>query len=52
VEELRETSLAVAVAVVQAACADGVATARIEPDVRAQVRALMWDPVYHPVLAG
>lgn len=52
VEELRETSLAVAVAVVQAACADGVAGTRIDGDVRARVRALMWDPVYRPVLAG
>jgi malate dehydrogenase (oxaloacetate-decarboxylating) len=52
VEELRETSLAVAVAVVQAACADGVAAAPIDGDVRAKVRALMWDPVYCPVLAG
>jgi malate dehydrogenase (oxaloacetate-decarboxylating) len=52
VEELRETSLAVAVAVVQAACADGVAGSRIDGDVRARVRALMWDPVYRPVLAG
>jgi malate dehydrogenase (oxaloacetate-decarboxylating) len=52
VEELRETSLAVATAVVHAACADGVATARIDGDVRTAVRALMWDPVYRPVLAG
>ena len=52
VEELRETSLAVAVAVVQAACADGVAGTRIDGDVQAKVRALMWDPVYRPVLAG
>ena len=52
VEELRETSLEVAVAVVQAACADGVAAAPIDGDVRAKVRALMWDPVYRPVLAG
>ncbi len=52
VEELRETSLAVAVAVMQAACADGVATARIQPDPRSQARALMWDPVYRPVRAG
>jgi malate dehydrogenase (oxaloacetate-decarboxylating) len=51
VEELRETSLAVAVAVVQAACADGVAGTRLDGDVRAKVRALMWDPVYRPVLA-
>jgi malate dehydrogenase (oxaloacetate-decarboxylating) len=52
VEELRETSLAVAVAVMQAACADGVATARLQPDLRSQARALMWDPVYRPVRAG
>jgi malate dehydrogenase (oxaloacetate-decarboxylating) len=52
VEELRETSLAVAVAVVRAACADGVATARIDGDLQESVRALMWDPVYRPVLAG
>jgi malate dehydrogenase (oxaloacetate-decarboxylating) len=52
VEELRETSLAVATAVIQAACTDGVATAHIDADVRAQVRALMWDPVYPPVRAG
>jgi malate dehydrogenase (oxaloacetate-decarboxylating) len=52
VEELRETSLAVAVAVMQAACADGVATARIQPDLRSQARALMWDPVYRPVRPG
>ena len=52
VEELRETSLAVAVAVVQAACADGVAGTRIDGDVQARVSALMWDPVYRPVLAG
>ncbi len=52
VEELRETSLAVAVAVIQAACADDVATADIGGDLRAQARALMWDPVYRPVRAG
>ena len=52
VEELRETSLAVATAVIHAACADGVATARLDGDVRAAVRALMWEPVYRPVLAG
>jgi malate dehydrogenase (oxaloacetate-decarboxylating) len=51
VEELRETSLAVAVAVCQAACADGVATARLGGDLRAKVGALMWDPLYRPVLA-
>jgi malate dehydrogenase (oxaloacetate-decarboxylating) len=51
VEELRETSLSVAVAVAEAACADGVATVRADGDVRAKARALMWEPVYRPVLA-
>ena len=49
VEALRETSVAVAAAVAQAAAADGVARARLDGDVRASVRALMWEPVYRPV---
>ena len=49
VEALRETSVAVAAAVAQAAVVDGVARARMEGDVRANVRALMWEPVYRPV---
>ena len=49
VEALRETSVAVAAAVAQAADADGVARARLDGDVRASVRALMWEPVYRPV---
>jgi malate dehydrogenase (oxaloacetate-decarboxylating) len=49
VEALRETSVAVAAAVAQAAAADGVARARLDGDVRADVRALMWEPVYRPV---
>jgi malate dehydrogenase (oxaloacetate-decarboxylating) len=52
VEELRETSVAVALAVIQAASADGVATAALDGDLRARVRALMWEPVYRPVRAG
>jgi malate dehydrogenase (oxaloacetate-decarboxylating) len=52
VEELRETSVAVALAVIQAASADGVATAQLGGDLRAQLRALMWEPVYRPVRAG
>jgi malate dehydrogenase (oxaloacetate-decarboxylating) len=51
VEALRETSLAVATAVARAAAADGVAGSRLEGDVTSQVRALMWQPVYRPVLA-
>jgi malate dehydrogenase (oxaloacetate-decarboxylating) len=49
VAELRDTSLAVAVAVAQAAAADGVASRRLADDLPAQVRALMWQPVYRPV---
>jgi malate dehydrogenase (oxaloacetate-decarboxylating) len=49
VETLRETSVVVAAAVAQAAWADGVAGARQEGDIREQVRALMWQPVYRPV---
>jgi malate dehydrogenase (oxaloacetate-decarboxylating) len=55
VEALRETSLAVAAAVAQAAAGDGVATADLaEPgeDARGRIRALMWEPVYRPVRAA
>ena len=41
VEALRETSVAVAAAVAEAAAADGVAGARLSGDVRGQVHALM-----------
>ena len=49
VEALRETSVIVAAAVAKAACADGVAAARQDGDIRAHVRALMWQPAYRPV---
>jgi malate dehydrogenase (oxaloacetate-decarboxylating) len=49
VETLRETSLAVGVAVAQAAAADGVATCPLTGDITEQVRALMWQPAYRPV---
>jgi malate dehydrogenase (oxaloacetate-decarboxylating) len=52
VEQLRETSVAVAAAVIEAAQADGVATVNLTGDVPAQLRELMWQPVYRPVLAG
>lgn len=48
VTALRETSLAVAVAVAEAAVADGVARRELH-DLPAQVGALMWQPVYRPV---
>jgi malic enzyme len=42
----------VAVAVAQAAAADGVARVRLDGDVRASIRALMWEPDYRPVRAA
>jgi malate dehydrogenase (oxaloacetate-decarboxylating) len=50
VEQLRETSAAVAVAVARAAERDGVATARLGADLAERVRSLMWQPQYRPVL--
>jgi malate dehydrogenase (oxaloacetate-decarboxylating) len=52
VEALRETSVAVAAAVAEAAMADGAARARLDGDVRAAVRGLMWEPDYRPVRPG
>jgi len=49
VAALRETSLAVAVAVTIAAAEDGVAGATLAADVHEQVRAQMWQPAYRPV---
>jgi malate dehydrogenase (oxaloacetate-decarboxylating) len=49
VNDVRETSVAVAAAVARAAAADGVARAVLEPDLEAQVRRSMWEPVYRPV---
>ncbi|MGH3301420.1 MAG: malic enzyme-like NAD(P)-binding protein, partial [Streptosporangiaceae bacterium] len=46
---LRDTSLAVAVAVAVAADDDGVARAPLAEDVTEQVRARMWQAIYHPV---
>jgi malate dehydrogenase (oxaloacetate-decarboxylating) len=48
VEDLRPTSVAVAVAVARAAIADKVAPAS-DGDLEERVRALMWEPVYHPI---
>ncbi len=49
VEAMRETSVAVAAAVVRAAAADGVAGASLDRDLPSRIRALMWEPVYRPV---
>jgi len=49
VNDVRETSVAVAVAVAAAARHDGVARAPLEDDLEAQVRRSMWEPVYRPV---
>jgi malate dehydrogenase (oxaloacetate-decarboxylating) len=52
VTDLRATSVAVATAVARAAAAEGLASATLEADLPAQVRALMWEPQYRPVRAG
>ncbi len=52
VESLRETSVAVAAAVAEAAAADGVAGARLSGDVRGKIWALMWEADYRPVRPG
>jgi malate dehydrogenase (oxaloacetate-decarboxylating) len=52
VHALRDTSVAVAVAVVQAACADGVAARYPESDLAGYARALQWQPEYRPVRPG
>ena len=49
VSDVRDTSVAVAMAVAAAARADGVARAPLEDDLEAQVRRSMWEPVYRPV---
>jgi malate dehydrogenase (oxaloacetate-decarboxylating) len=49
VNDVRETSVAVAMAVAAAARADGVARAPLDDDLEAQVRRSMWEPVYRPV---
>ncbi|WP_042364821.1 NAD-dependent malic enzyme [Streptacidiphilus neutrinimicus] len=48
---LRDTSLAVAVAVARAADADGVARTPVGDDIEARVRDAMWQPDYAPVAA-
>jgi malate dehydrogenase (oxaloacetate-decarboxylating) len=49
VTALRDTSLAVAVAVARAAAADGVARRHLGDDVEGQVRDAMWRAAYRPV---
>jgi malate dehydrogenase (oxaloacetate-decarboxylating) len=51
VEALRETSVAVALAVAEAAAAGGVTARPLAADPEAQVRASMWQPSYRPVRA-
>jgi len=51
VAQLRETSVSVAAAVAAAAVADGVAGRPPGGDAAAQIRGLMWEPVYRAVRA-
>ncbi len=50
VEELRDTSVAVAVAVAQAARRDGVAPPAAKEDLIQHVKSLMWEPSYRPIV--
>ena len=50
VSTLRDTSVAVAVAVARAAAMDGVARLPVEGDLPARVRELMWQPAYRPII--
>jgi malate dehydrogenase (oxaloacetate-decarboxylating) len=52
VAALRDTSLAVAAAVAEAAAADGVAARPLEGDIAGQIHARMWQPTYRPVRPG
>jgi malate dehydrogenase (oxaloacetate-decarboxylating) len=49
INDVRETSVAVAVAVAAAARDAGVARAPLDGDLAAHVRRSMWEPVYRPV---
>ena len=52
IADLRDTSIAVAVAVVHAAVRDGVARAELADDqIEAAVRAAIWRPEYQPIRA-
>jgi malate dehydrogenase (oxaloacetate-decarboxylating) len=50
VQTLRDTSVAVAVAVARAAAEDGVARTAVEGDLATHVRGLMWQPDYRPII--
>jgi malate dehydrogenase (oxaloacetate-decarboxylating) len=52
VEDVRNTSVAVAMAVARAAQRDDVARADIDGDLEARVRGAMWTPTYRRVLAA
>jgi malate dehydrogenase (oxaloacetate-decarboxylating) len=50
VEMLRETSVAVAVAVARTAFDEGVAQTVVEGDLTGHVTSLMWQPAYRPII--
>ncbi|MFF7187942.1 NAD-dependent malic enzyme [Streptomyces sp. NPDC008222] len=52
VDQLRDTSVAVAVAVARAAGADGVAHKPVDERIEDRIRAAMWQPVYPPIKAA
>jgi malate dehydrogenase (oxaloacetate-decarboxylating) len=50
VEALRDTSVAVAIAVARAAQREGVARAALDDELSGYVRSLMWQPAYQPIV--
>ena len=52
IDNIRDTSVAVAVAVADAARRDGVARATLDADLEGEVRHAMWTPTYRPVRAA
>jgi malate dehydrogenase (oxaloacetate-decarboxylating) len=51
IDQLRETSAVVAVAVARAAARDQVARADVDDTIEERVREAMWHPVYPPIRA-
>jgi malate dehydrogenase (oxaloacetate-decarboxylating) len=51
IDQLNETSVAVAVAVARAAAHDGVAHRTVDDAIAQRVRAAMWHPAYPPIKA-
>jgi malate dehydrogenase (oxaloacetate-decarboxylating) len=50
IDQLREVSVHVAVAVAHAAAEDGVAGAEVNESIEQRIRAAVWEPAYRPII--